>query len=74
MRLNGKRIVEVMEEKSLTEETVCSRTGLYQKSFQWILKDGFASEDAAERIADAVGLAVGGNPAAGNHWQCGECD
>lgn len=27
MRLNGKRIVEVMEEKSLTEETVCSRTG-----------------------------------------------
>lgn len=33
MRLNGKRIVEVMEKKSLTEETVCSRTGLYQKSF-----------------------------------------
>ncbi len=59
MRLNGKRIVEVMEEKSLTEETVCSRTGLYQKSFQWIVKDGFASEDAAERIADAVGLTVG---------------
>ncbi len=26
MRLNGKRIVEAMEEKSLTEETVCSRT------------------------------------------------
>ena len=59
MRLNGKRIVEVMEEKSLTEETVCSRTGLYQKSFQWIVKEGFASEDAAERIADAVGLTVG---------------
>lgn len=59
MRLNGKRIVEVMEEKSLTEETICSRTGLYQKSFQWIVKEGFASEDAAERIADAVGLTVG---------------
>ena len=59
MRLNGKRIVEVMDAKSLTEETVCSRTGLYQKSFQWIVKDGFASEDAAERIADAVGLTVG---------------
>ena len=26
MRLNGKRIVEVMEEKSLTEEMICSRT------------------------------------------------
>ena len=59
MRLNGKRIVEVMEEKSLIEETICSRTGLYQKSFQWIVKEGFASEDAAERIADAVGLMVG---------------
>ena len=59
MRLNGKRVVEVMEEKSLTEETVCSRTGLYQKSFQWIVKEGFASEDAVERIADVVGLTVG---------------
>ena len=59
MRLNGKRVVEVMEEKSLTEETVCSRTGLYQKSFQWIVKEGFASEDAAEWIADAAGLTVG---------------
>ena len=59
MRLNGKRIVEVMDAKSLTEETVCSRTGLYQKAFQWIVKEGFASEDAAERIADAVGLTVG---------------
>ena len=59
MRLNGKRIVEVMEEKSLTEETVCSRTGLYQKSFQWIVREGFADEDAADRIADVVGLKVG---------------
>ena len=59
MRLNGKRIVEVMEEKGLTEETVCSRTGLYQKSFQWIVREGFADEDAADRIADVVGLKVG---------------
>lgn len=47
-----------MEEKRLTEEIICSRTGLYPKSFQWILKKGFASEDAAERIADPVGLTV----------------
>ncbi len=59
MRLNGKMIVEVMEEKGLTEETVCSRTGLYQKSFQWIVREGFADEDAADRIADVVGLKVG---------------
>ena len=58
MRLNGKRIVEIMETKNLAEETVCSRTGPYQKSFQWILKDGFASEDAAKRIADVIGVSV----------------
>ncbi len=59
MRLDGTRVVEVMGAKSLTEETVCSRTGLYQKSFQWIVKGGSASEDAAERIADAIGVTVG---------------
>ncbi len=59
MRLNGKKIVEVMGAKGLTEKTVCSRTGLYQKAFQWIVKEGFASEDAAERIADAIGMTVG---------------
>lgn len=59
MRLNGKRIVKIMEEKRLTEEIVCSRTGLYRKSFQWILKGGLASGDAAERIADAIGVAAG---------------
>ena len=59
MRLNSKRILEVMEAKSLTEETVCSRTGLNQKSFQWIVKEGLASEDAAERIADVIGVTVG---------------
>ncbi len=59
MRLNGKKIQEIMGVKGLTEEAVCSRTGLYLKSFQGILKTGFASEDAAERIEDAVGLQVG---------------
>ncbi len=33
--------------------------GLYQKSFQWIVKEGFTSEDAAEWIAHAAGLTVG---------------
>ena len=47
MRLNGKRIVEVMEEKSLTEETVCSRTGLYQKSFG---KKDKSAEHAGDQV------------------------
>lgn len=59
MRLNGKKIRKIMGVKGLTEEAVCSRTGLYLKSFQGILKTGFASEDAAGRIADAIGLQVG---------------
>lgn len=59
MRLNGKMIMEVMGTKNLTVEMVCNRMGLYPKSFQWILKEGAASGDAAERIADAVGLTLG---------------
>lgn len=59
MRLNGKRIVEVMEKKSLTEETVCRGTGLSPKSFQGILNHGFASEDAAERIAETISGTAG---------------
>lgn len=37
----------------------CSVWHSYPKSFQWILKDGFASEDAAERIAEAIGVSLG---------------
>lgn len=59
MRLNGKRIVEVMEKKHLTEEAVCRGTGLFPKSLQWILNYGFASGDAAERIAEAISVPVG---------------
>ncbi len=58
-RLNGKRIVETMNKKALAKEAVCSRTGLSTTALLGILEDGFASEDAAERIADAVGLTVG---------------
>lgn len=59
MRLNSKKIIEVMRSGGLTEEIICNRTGLYEKSFQWIVREGYASEDAAERIADALGLTLG---------------
>lgn len=59
MRLNGKMIMEVMGTKSLTEEMVCSMTGLSLRALQGILKDGFASDDAAERIAESIGVSVG---------------
>ena len=59
MRLNRKKANEIMESKSITEEMICMRTGLWEKSLQWILNNGFASEEAMERIADAMGVGVG---------------
>lgn len=59
MRLNGKKIIRAMESSGLTEDMVCFRTGLCKKSLQWILKEDFASEESAERVADAVGLSLG---------------
>ncbi|MGI6068861.1 MAG: hypothetical protein ACOYBE_00340 [Blautia sp.] len=56
MRLNGKKLLDLMRDKSLTDEMICSRTGLYRKSLQWILDSGFVSMEAAERIAEAVGI------------------
>lgn len=58
MRVNGKRVLEIMETKEMTPETICSRTGLCNKSLHWILNNGFASKEAMERIADAVGVEV----------------
>ena len=47
-----------MAEKNLTAETVCGRTGLFEKSFHWIIENGNASVDAMERIADSIGVTV----------------
>ena len=68
MRLNRKKAMEIMGSKSITEEMICMRTGLWEKSLQWILNNGFASEEAMERIADAMGVGVG------EVQQCRECD
>lgn len=59
MRLNSKKILDIMTMNGQTEEALCKGIGIYPKSFQWILKDGFASEDAAERIAEAIGVPLG---------------
>ena len=59
MRFNTKKYQEFMEAQNLTQEVICKRTGLYTKSFQWIMANGFASEDAMERLADAAGVKLG---------------
>ncbi len=58
MRLNGKKVLEIMGSKNLSAEIVCVKTGLSEKALSWILENGFASEDAMERIADAIGTEV----------------
>lgn len=58
MRLNGKKIVELMGDSCLSVEAVCQRTGLSERSFRSILENGLASDDAAERIADSVSVEV----------------
>lgn len=59
MRLNTKKLQEIMDEKNLTQEMLCSRTGLDKYSVRWIFDNGFVSEDAIERIAGVAGVEVG---------------
>ena len=59
MRFNGKKYQELMIEQELTPEIICRTTGLGERSFQWIMTNGFASEDAMERLAEVTGTPVG---------------
>lgn len=59
MRLNTKKLQEIMVQKNLTEEVICTRTGLDKHSVRWIFDNGFVSEDAMERIASVAGVKVG---------------
>ena len=45
MRLNTKKLQEIMIQKNLTEEAICTRTGLDKHSVIWIFDNGFLSED-----------------------------
>ena len=58
MRLNTKKLQEIMREKDLTEEIICTRTGLDRSSLGWILENGYASEEAMERIARVTGIEI----------------
>lgn len=59
MRFNTKKYQELMTEQELTPEIICRTTGLGERSFQWIMTNGFASEDAMERLAEVTGTPVG---------------
>ena len=59
MRFNTKKYQELMTEQELTPEIICRTTGLGERSFQWIMTNGFAPEDAMERLAEVTGTPVG---------------
>lgn len=59
MRLNTKKLQEIIDERNLTKEMLCNRTGLDKCSIEWIFDNGFVSEDAIERIAVVAGVEVG---------------
>lgn len=59
MRLNTKKLREIMDERNLTKDMLCSHTGLDKCSIEWIFDNGFVSEDAMERIAVATDVEVG---------------
>ena len=59
MRFNTKKYQELMAEQELTSEIICRTTGLGARSFQWIMTNGFASEDAMERLAEVTGTPIG---------------
>lgn len=58
MRLNTKELLNIMEEQNLSKPDICTRTGLYHRSLDWIMNNGQVSEEAMERIAEAVGVKV----------------
>ena len=59
MRFNTKKYQELMADQELTQESICRSTGLGERSFQWIMTNGFVSEDAMERLAEAAGVKLG---------------
>lgn len=58
MRVNREKLLKIMEQKNLSTEEICIRTGIYKKSIEWIMNNGSVSEEALERIADAAEVNV----------------
>ena len=54
MRLNTQRAKEIMDLRAITRTEIARKTGLTVCSVDWILRNGFASDDALERIASAL--------------------
>lgn len=59
MRLNTDNYRRILAEKGLSHEYVRKSTGLSEKTYFWILDNGFIEGETLERIADAINCPVG---------------
>ena len=55
MRLNINNYNRILGEKGLKNDEVCKRTGLSEKSLNWILQNQYLEVSTLERIAEAIG-------------------
>lgn len=59
MRLNVSNYQAILAEKQISDEYVIKATGLSERTYLWILDNGFIECETLERIADAIGCPVG---------------
>lgn len=58
MRLNTLRAKEIMDLKGIAPDTLAFSTGMTERTIDWILRNGFASDDALDRIASALDVST----------------
>lgn len=58
MRLNTEAYRRILEKNGLNDDKVCKCTGLSEKTFLWILDNGYIETSTLERIADAMSCSV----------------
>lgn len=56
MRMNTEKYREITDRRNITNEEVCKRTGLSEKTLDWILMTGYLETATLDRIADAIGV------------------
>ena len=54
MRFNGEKYKQIMKAKNLKVKDICRLTGLSEKSFSWLMENGFCEACTLECLADAV--------------------
>lgn len=58
MRLNIDNYQAILSEKQISHEYVRKATGLSERTYSWILDNGFIECDTLERIADSISCPV----------------